>query len=419
MTGEQKKARKISAESGNIKWIKEHCLRTKDSGEDYVFISYKSDDFEKVLDDIVYKTCKKYGLRVYFDTAFDDNAKTWIEQFYDNMTSTHCKAFIAFLDDAYYSSYATLLEMMTRKTCAAGGDYKRDTLFFLPINLEPISDKSSDANTGLGTKRYSDNKMNLNAELELKKFNEVFNEIVKYNPELEDIYKRKNDTELYEEATEKSSATGRIYLNVTQCRRLMEMVIPPSNDNDGTNKDIVEAIHDKLVNHELNSVFGTVEKEADRENSNVYASAKSKEIMINEREKSNDIADKRVVSSSAEFKKLLESAECNDDNLKKALRENKILVRISSSDISYREEYLKYDTWLFSLDKSKENADDWEFYILKRGDMGANSARVCFDATDLNVSIEIKNSIRKSHLADVRKVSLTELLSGKWTNCFE
>ena len=42
MTDEQKRARKESAESGNISWIKKNCLRTKDDEDDYVFISYKS-----------------------------------------------------------------------------------------------------------------------------------------------------------------------------------------------------------------------------------------------------------------------------------------------------------------------------------------------------------------------------------------
>lgn len=405
MTEEQKAARKKSAESGHIKWIKDHCLRTKDSGEDYVFISYKSDNFEKVLDDIVYKVCKKYGLRVYFDTAFDDNSLSWIQQFSANMESIHCKAFIAFLDDEYYSSYATLLEMMTRKTAAAGGDYREDTLFFLPINLEPISDKCSDKNTGLGTKRYSNGKLNQHAELELKKFNEVFNEIA--DSRMEKIYKRKDEKELYYEETKDSPQVGSIYLNVTQCRRLMEMVIPPCNENDGTNKDFVEAIHDKLMNKGLLSVFGQVEEAAGRE-------PKSCEILA-----SHVRADKRCVSSSAMLRQILESDECKDSNLKRILKENKILLRISSSDISYREEYAKYDIWLFSFDKSEPDVDDWDFYILKKGDMSITSSRTCFDATNLNASVLIKNSIRKSHLEGIKKITLEELLSGKWTCCFE
>ena len=59
MTDEQKQARKISAESGHIKWIKDNCLRTMADNEDYVFISYKSDDYERALDDILYQVCRK------------------------------------------------------------------------------------------------------------------------------------------------------------------------------------------------------------------------------------------------------------------------------------------------------------------------------------------------------------------------
>lgn len=262
MTEEQKKARKLSAENGNIRWIKDHYLRTKDDEGDYVFISYKSDDFEKVLDDIVFRTCKKYGLRVYFDTAFDESSDLWIRQFKENMCSTKCKAFIAFIDDGYYSSYACLLEMMTSRTAAAGGDYKpenKDSLFFLPINLGDITDIVDDSNTGLGTKRFSDGKINKHAGEELKLFNEVFSEVADdYNIMRKSIYKRENETKLYEEATEQDSKSGQIYLNITQCRRLMEMVIPSCNDNDGRNKDFVEVIHDKLINANINSVFDKV-----------------------------------------------------------------------------------------------------------------------------------------------------------------
>lgn len=262
MTEEQKKVRKLSAESGKIRWIKDHCLRTKDDNNDYVFISYKSDDFEKVLDDIVYNACKKYGLRVYFDTAFDENSDSWIMQYHDNMCDPKCKAFVAFIDDAYYSSYACLLEMMSCRTAAAGGDYKKDTLFFLPINIGTISDIVKSENTGLGTRRFSNGKINSHAKEELERFNEIFSEVADDIKEMRrNIYKRENQFELYDEKTSTSPQHGKMYLSVTQCRRLMEMVIPSKNDNDGGNKSFADVIHDKLWNAEIRSVFGPVEEE--------------------------------------------------------------------------------------------------------------------------------------------------------------
>lgn len=259
MTEEQKKARKLSAESGKIRWIKDHCLRTKDGDDDYVFISYKSDDYEKVLDDIIYNTCQKYGLRVYFDTAFDDDSDSWITQYYKNMCDPKCKGFIAFLDDAYYSSYACLLEMMSRKTAEAGGDYKPDSLFFLPVNIGSISDIVDNSNTGLGTRRYANGKINSHAEEELKRFNEIFSEVADDDEFMRKrVYKRENDYQLYEEATAQSPEYGEMYLSITQCRRLMERVIPKKNDNDGGNKSFVDAIHDKLVGARITTVFGKV-----------------------------------------------------------------------------------------------------------------------------------------------------------------
>lgn len=257
MTEEQKKARKESAENGHIREIKEHYLRTMDDGDDYVFISYKSDDYKQVLDDIVYNTCKKYGLRVYFDTAFDEGSDSWIKQYRKNMNSIHCKAFIAFIDDAYYSSYACLMEMMARKTLMAGGDCNWDSLPFLPINIGSLSDILSDANTGLGTRRFANGKLNGHAEEELEVFNEIFREVSAFHLKLKFIYTcgKEKPLKLYEEATSESPAYGEKYLTITQCRKIMETIIPENIDNDGTNKDFVEVIHDKLINKGITTVF--------------------------------------------------------------------------------------------------------------------------------------------------------------------
>lgn len=255
MDEEKKRKRKLSAENGNIRWIKDHYLRTKDGKDDYVFISYKSDDFEKVLDDIVYRTCKKYGLRVYFDTAFDDGSDLWITQYYDNMCNLKCKAVIAFIDDEYFSSYACLLEMMTRKIAGAGGIYKRDSLLLIPINIGSITEILDDSNTGLGTRRYANGKINGHAGEELKRFNDVFSKISRCNMDLKDVYDREKENELYDEKTEQLPESGKMYLSVIQCRRLMEEIIKGYNDNDGGNKDFVEVIHDKLINAGIKSVF--------------------------------------------------------------------------------------------------------------------------------------------------------------------
>lgn len=259
MTEEQKAARKKSAENGHIKWIKDNCLRTKDDNEDFVFISYKSDNYEKVLDEIVYNTCRKYGLKVYFDTAFDDNSDSWINQFYENMKSIHCKAFIAFIDNNYYLSYATLLEMMASRTAAAGGDYKYNSLFFLPINLETLTEPKDEVlkqNTGLGTARFADETENKHAEKEVSLFNEVYSELVDENRKLKHMYKRYSEDKirLYCEKTYSGKpAYEKEYLNKALCRAIMDTVMPECNDNDGTNKEFVEVIHDKLS--EYGSVF--------------------------------------------------------------------------------------------------------------------------------------------------------------------
>lgn len=262
MTDEQKKGRKLSAESGHIKWIKDNCLRTVDTvkdGEDYVFISYKSDDYKQALDDILYRACRKYGLRVYFDVAFDDGSDSWIKQFYKNMCSTHCKAMIAFLSNAYYSSYATLLEMMARKTRKAGGNGKFDRLHFVPITLEPIIEIYSDNNTGLGTERFANREINHLVSDEVKLFNNIFQQLALKDPELRGLYDPSH-REFYTEAVKVGStivepSVGEPYLTESICRELMTLVRPHDNENKGDNKTFEDAIYDKLMTAGLKSVF--------------------------------------------------------------------------------------------------------------------------------------------------------------------
>lgn len=306
MTEEQKKARKLSAESGNIRWIKDNCLRTKYGEDDYVFISYKSDDYEEVLDNILYKTCKKYGLKVYFDTAFDDDSDSWITQYYANMVSLKCKAFIAFLSNNYYSSYACLLEMMTSRTPEAGGDYKKDTLPFLPINIEVIKEIIDESNTGLGTRRFSDSSINNHAKQELEKFNKIFEKISSYGTlsEIKNIYEPQNDVydeKCIYEGNKVSQENGNMHLNITQCRRIMEKVIPSKNNNDGSNKDFTEVIHDKLLKMEIFSVFKGGEKTIDKPISESLST--STPIVISESNEKTSVIDnsEKIVSANESY----------------------------------------------------------------------------------------------------------------------
>lgn len=330
----------------------------------YIFISYSSCDKEVVWADV--QEYQRRGYNIWLDEKnLDKTNSSWKDDAMAAIMDFDCQLVVFYVSRNSLTSEPCFNEMMTTRSDKAKILHEDKPVPFIAVDAEPIGN------------------------------------IIDFKDE---IFKEIRGSEKWNK-TEKTS-------KIMVMSKFIEEFFNSNNER--------VRIHDRTDESYISQYYQEITNYFHPETRNAVAEPEIiKNEVCTEREKSNDVADKRVVSSSAEFKKLLESAECNDDNLKKALRENKILVRISSSDISYREEYLKYDIWLFSLDKSKENADDWEFYILKRGDMSANSARVCFDATDLNVSIEIKNSIRKSHLADVRKVSLTELLSGKWTNCFE
>ncbi len=106
----------MSPEESKERMKNEHYKKLKvtdkDSGQEYVFISYCGNSWEIVLAKIVYKLQERYGLRVYFDKEFANQTDGWVDQFRDNMDSPKCKAFLCFFDEGYVTSYAALMELM-------------------------------------------------------------------------------------------------------------------------------------------------------------------------------------------------------------------------------------------------------------------------------------------------------------------
>ena len=87
-----------------------------EEGENYVFISYKSDDWKNVLIDIVEAMQERYGLRVYYDANFDKDNDLWIDNMKSAIKSSRCKAILAFISKGYMESYACLMELLYSKT---------------------------------------------------------------------------------------------------------------------------------------------------------------------------------------------------------------------------------------------------------------------------------------------------------------
>lgn len=96
----------------------------------YVFISYKSDDYDVVLDKIVRKMVDCYGLRVYFDKNFERANDSWISTMQDAIDTQKCCAILAFVSKSYMRSYACMLELLQA--------YLRDTVDREYLNIIPI-----------------------------------------------------------------------------------------------------------------------------------------------------------------------------------------------------------------------------------------------------------------------------------------
>lgn len=175
MTPEENKRR---AEDEHVNYIRSRiCDRKGD--KPFIFISYKSDDWETVLHDIVYRLVKEYGLNVYFDGSFDFHNSLWISQFPDNMEHFNCRGVLAFFDNNYATSYATLLELMYSRTYAA--DNGSEGLPVVPVNLDrltKIGGVQGEENTGLGVEFFEDGTKNINAESEKELFDDTFDELI-------------------------------------------------------------------------------------------------------------------------------------------------------------------------------------------------------------------------------------------------
>lgn len=149
-------------------------LCNKDADKPYVFISYKSDDWEVVLHDIVYRLVKEYGLNVYFDGDFDGHNPLWTKQFPANMASPLCKGVVAFLDKKYATSYATLLELMYSQAGCQDENYDFVSKKVVPIYLEVLEQKPDMTDTGLGRTVLADNTTNDHALDEKEIFDRTF-----------------------------------------------------------------------------------------------------------------------------------------------------------------------------------------------------------------------------------------------------
>ena len=92
---------------------KEDLIITKyTDNKEYVFISYSSNDKDVVFGEYVLPLQKKYGLRVYCDKDFQNNAtEGWTYQMIENLS--RAKVCVIFISSTYVSSYACLLEVLT------------------------------------------------------------------------------------------------------------------------------------------------------------------------------------------------------------------------------------------------------------------------------------------------------------------
>ena len=209
------------------------------SGEDkpYVFISYRSDSWKKVLTEIVYKLQKEYGLRIYFDKDFASETNVWVEQFQKNMNSPFCKAFICFFDEGYVTSYATLIELMHAMNPKSK---LKDSIFSINFNIDWKKLDDNGNNTGLGVKQGD----NPGWKKEKEAFEDEF-DLIKDDDEYKAVkaYYKRNDE-----------------LRVCDCKDIMNIIQPKNRRPFADTKEFYEHFIIKPLKDKCPSVFEDVLK---------------------------------------------------------------------------------------------------------------------------------------------------------------
>ena len=107
--------------------------------DDYVFISYKSDDWEIVLKKVVRQMINQYGLKVYFDKNFNRSNESWINNMEQAIATKKCRAVLAFVSKKYMTSYACVMELLTARsqnTCMSFDKERYDKLQIIPIIID-------------------------------------------------------------------------------------------------------------------------------------------------------------------------------------------------------------------------------------------------------------------------------------------
>jgi hypothetical protein len=128
LSNEEKKNRDIAI--AGIKTFK------PEDNKEYVFISYKSDDWKIVLDKLVRNLVNKYGLRVYFDKNFEDDNSSWVENMKGAIASPRCKAVLACVSREYMASYACAMELMRALSASTKLVHSNKFLPIVPIVVD-------------------------------------------------------------------------------------------------------------------------------------------------------------------------------------------------------------------------------------------------------------------------------------------
>ena len=133
---------------------RERARRTEDlatfepyDNKDYVFVSYKSDDWETVLDEIVRKLINDYSLRVYYDKNFDKDNESWVDNMQNAIKTGNCKAVLAFVSKNYMSSYACLMELLMASSVHAEMAHHKEQIPIIPIIVDDSKNVEAACNT--------------------------------------------------------------------------------------------------------------------------------------------------------------------------------------------------------------------------------------------------------------------------------
>ena len=248
----------------------------------YFFISYKSDDWEIVLDYIVRELVDKYGLRVYFDRNFDTSNDNWLKNMKKAIETRHCKGVLSFVSKKYLSSMPCALELLYTNDALAISQHSNKKIEVISVVIDQDYDNINDIIDNIGTKNVSINSDEFNA------LKEILNGIEEYGSDNKELY---NYVKIINKNIDKSDITEEKVAKFAYDAMFTKDGAPNEKrlNIDGNKEQFIEDLYKTIKNIDASVYDSTLIGKCPKESNSINKEEFSKNDLNTIKNKDNDM----------------------------------------------------------------------------------------------------------------------------------